>query len=367
MGWSLFEEKEGQKIELKPKTFSNGKTQEDIVDEVVKEINNGKKIIFIHGVCGSGKSAIALNIARELGRASIVVPIKNLQRQYETDYMRDKYVLKKDGKKLSISMITGRRNHICPYLEDNKRDILQTRIKEKNSNLFNVFSEFKGGQKLNNDNSCDSLLIPCKIEIKSKNISTLKKYYTENPERKDNSELDLGIAKRFAIAPACPYWSPILPVEMKIKNEWRKKEYDSVAGKHALYIRKEGCPYYQQFSAYSDSDVIIFNGDQYLLETALGRKPKTDVEIIDECDEFLDNFALEGTINLTRLRLDLSSAISNESSQKKLVDSLDEDVLEILQESKEHLNERDKILELGKTKVSELINTLVKSDVFEIM
>src|SRR3989344_1408867 len=135
MVWSLFNEKGDF---LKANTFSNGKTQEDVVNEVVGEIRKGKKIIFIHGVCGSGKSAVALNIAKELGRASIVVPIKNLQRQYKEDYMGKKFVLKNDGNKLKISMITGRNNHICPYLEENKKDILATRIKEKNSNLSDI-------------------------------------------------------------------------------------------------------------------------------------------------------------------------------------------------------------------------------------
>ena len=49
--------------------------------EVLDNIKRGKKIIFIHGVCGTGKSAIALNIARALGRASVVVPVKALQKQ----------------------------------------------------------------------------------------------------------------------------------------------------------------------------------------------------------------------------------------------------------------------------------------------
>src|SRR3989344_5306594 len=58
--WSLHQE--GKFLE--PLLFSNGKTQEDIVEEVVSLIKQGKKVIFIHGVCGTGKSAIALNIAR---------------------------------------------------------------------------------------------------------------------------------------------------------------------------------------------------------------------------------------------------------------------------------------------------------------
>ena len=173
--------------------------------------------------------------------------------------------------------------------------------------------------------------------------------------------------KRFAVAPACPYWLPILNENMKVKLECEKKKYKSIAGEHVLYIRKNGCPYYNQFLAYADSDVIIFNSDSYLLETALGRKPLTDVEIIDECDEFLDSFALEGTINLTRLRNELNGIITNESSERKLVESLGEDVIELIEEARKFLNMDENVTEVGKTKVVELIKALVKSDIFEIM
>jgi ABC-type dipeptide/oligopeptide/nickel transport system ATPase component len=212
MVWSLFDKRGA----LKPKIFSNGKSQEDVVNEVVNEINKGTKIIFIRGTCGSGKSAMALNIAKDIGRASIVVPIKNLQRQYQNDYMNDKYVLKKNGEKLSISMITGRNNHPCPYLDDNGETLSKLRIAEKNSSIYDIFLDAR--KKKQEKNSCDNSIIPCKIEIKTKNIQMLKKYYSENPERKDNSELDLKMTKRFAVAPACPYWSPLLPTEKKTKE-----------------------------------------------------------------------------------------------------------------------------------------------------
>jgi Rad3-related DNA helicase len=368
MAWSLLDEKA---VALWAKKFSNGKTQEDIANEVVNEIKRGTKIIFVHGVCGSGKSAIALNIAKELGRASIVVPIKNLQRQYEADYMHKKYVLKGNNEKLKISMITGRNNHICPYLKENKKEILLTKEKhERNSSLHDIFAGV--GQKIEKrdigkDESCDNPIIPCKIEIKSKNLSTLKKYYFENPERADNSGLDLKTAKRFAVAPACPYWSPLINTEKKIKGQWKKQEYSAVGGKYAMYSRQNGCPYYQQFNAYLDSDVIIFNGDQYLLETILGRKPLTDVEIIDECDEFLDNFAMEETINLTRLKNELNSLIVDEESQRKVTEGLSEEVLELLLESKEFMNVADNFTELGKSKACNLIKSFVKNDVDELI
>jgi predicted AAA+ superfamily ATPase len=52
-----------------------------VVEEILKEIEKGKKIIFVHGVCGTGKSLIALNLARHLGKTSIIVskPVRNKQ------------------------------------------------------------------------------------------------------------------------------------------------------------------------------------------------------------------------------------------------------------------------------------------------
>src|SRR3989344_2857321 len=105
--WSLY--RNGKKLE--PLKFSNGKSQEDVVKEIVELIRGGNKAIFLHGMCGTGKSAIALNIARVLGKASIVVPVKGLQRQYEEDYMGQMYVAKENGEELKISIITGREYH----------------------------------------------------------------------------------------------------------------------------------------------------------------------------------------------------------------------------------------------------------------
>ncbi len=358
--WSLFEGKK----ELPPKVFSNGKSQEDIVNEAVSEIKKGRKIIFIHGVCGSGKSAIALNIAKELGRASIVVPIKNLQRQYEQDYMANKSLFKSNGDKLKISMLTGRNNHLCPYLAEHKAEILETRKIEKNSNLYNIFEGNEKDKNLAFEDSCDNSYLPCKIEIKEKNIKTLKKYYHENPEHADATDLDLKTSKRMAIAPACAYWTPILPAEMKLELVGEKKEYTAVSGKRFIYFRKDGCPYYNQFRSYLTSDVIIFNSQHYLLETVIGRKPLTDVEIIDECDEFLDNFAIEGTINLNRLRSELTMFNSEDPKEKKIVDAILDDVNQLIYEASKYGD--DDILPVGTSKIGELVKSFVNNDIFEL-
>ena len=70
MSWSLLD-KNGAPLE--PLVFSNGKSQQDVVDEVLKSIAEGNKVIFLKGICGSGKSAMALNITKKLGKAKFTL------------------------------------------------------------------------------------------------------------------------------------------------------------------------------------------------------------------------------------------------------------------------------------------------------
>ena len=354
--WSLFKKKEGEVDsddkafqpvlpqgifdfsgeKLDPLRFSNGKTQADVVAEILKAIEKGNKIIFVRGVCGTGKSAIALNLARHFKKTSIVVPIKSLQEQYEEDYARKKYILRQDNKKLKISVIKGRNNFRCPFL----------------------------GER------ADDELLPCTIELRDKNMNEIKKFIELNKGVSKYDFQNISDVRRMSVAPACPYWSPILPADMTTKSldGANKKRYETISGKdYAWYQRKRGCGYYDQYEAYIDSDVLIFNSQKYLLEGVMGRKPKTDIDIIDECDEFLDKFALEGTINLTRLKNELGNCICAEDSEKKLVESLSDDLADISRESLEHLGEKDNVTALKSSKVAELIKGLVKSDLFEIM
>jgi Rad3-related DNA helicase len=352
--WSLNDEKG----ELKPKVFSNGKSQEEVVREIVKEIKSGQKIIFLHGKCGTGKSAISLNIAKELGKASIVVPIKNLQRQYETDYMDKKFVLKNSKEKLKIAVLTGRKNHKCKYLHEKESPI--TSKQEKDSNLFNIFKK----EVVAEDKSCDSNIIPCKLSIRPKNELLIKRYYKENPEH-ENKNLIPKFIKRLSIAPACPYWSPIYNSDVNIKLKSEKKTYKSLAGEHSIYIRKEGCEYYNQFLAYKEADVILFNSESYMLETAIGRKPATEVEIIDECDEFLDNFALEETINLTRLKNELSNFKTEDKKDKEIIDEITTEASLSILESEERIYED--ILLMKDSKLFDLIKSLSANPIEEII
>jgi len=300
MTWNLYQ---GEKF-LEPLCFSNQKTQEGIVKEVLDAVEEGHKIIFIHGICGTGKSAIALNIANKLGKTSVVVPGKNLQAQYKRDYENDKFLEKGDGGRLKISVITGRNNHKCKFLEVNKNAI--PKIKEEiNSKLHDIFSGKKeeAEELIGNDISADNYSLPCKIEIKEKNWKKIKQYIKQNNKVNIRNFEGINDVKRFSFAGVCPYWSPVLPEKYDFNfKDAKKRKYPGLNGNFIFYQRKPGCKFYEQFNSYIDSDVIVFNSLKYKLESAMGRKPLTEVEIIDECDEFLDSFSNQRNLNIERLQ-----------------------------------------------------------------
>jgi len=306
--WSLYQ---GQKF-LEPLKFSNGKTQEDIVREVLQEIKQGRKIIFIRGACGSGKSGIALNIAKEIGKASVVVPGKSLQEQYQRDYQKEKYLKKRNNEKLKINIVTGRKNHKCKFLEDGDKSFLK--VKEKNLRLLDIFEEKKEAIK---EISADSPFIPCKIELKEKNWLKIKEYLQQNNKIDFRNIKGVGELTRASVACVCPYWSPVLEENYELKNldDAQKKRYKGLDGNsYVIHKRKAGCSFYEQYESYSDSDVIVFNSLKYKIEMALNRKPETEIEIIDECDEFLDSFTETKALNLEKI---INSLIYFSSKEKR--------------------------------------------------
>ncbi|MEM4182005.1 MAG: helicase C-terminal domain-containing protein [Candidatus Pacearchaeota archaeon] len=299
--WSLYRKKGDFEEEIKPLVFSNGKNQKEIVEEIIKKFKEGKKIIFIKGVCGSGKSAIALNIAKNFKKTSIVVPIKSLQEQYEEDYTEKKFLKKTNNEKLKISVIKGRNNFYCKFCECN----------------------------------ADERELPCNIEIDKKNEKKIREFI------KNNLFIDKGIKfediKRISVASVCPYWSPILPFNSnsKIFEKAKKREYLSVSEKNFYYYQKEdACDYYGQYKSYLDSDVIIFNSMKYLIEIAIGRKPKTELDIIDECDAFLDEFANQKKIDINKLLSSLYGLINENHNEKQKIKEIIDETLNFITESK---------------------------------
>ena len=300
MTWNLYQDNKF----LEPLKFSNGKTQEDVVKEVLDAVEQGHKIIFIHGICGTGKSAIALNIANKLGKTTVVVPGKNLQAQYKKDYENDKFLKKENDEKLKISVITGRNNHKCKFLEENK-NVIPKITQEINSKLHDIFEGKREeiNETIGNDLSADNYNIPCKIEIKERNWKKIQQYIKQNNKVNVKNFSSISDVKRFSFAGVCPYWSPVLPEKYDFNfKDAKKRKYPGLDGNFTFYQRKPGCKFYDQFNSYIDSDVIVFNSLKYKLESAIGRKPLTEVEIIDECDEFLDSFSNKRNLNIERLQ-----------------------------------------------------------------
>jgi len=361
MEWNLYSENKF----LQPLCFSNGKSQNDVVNEILDLINKGKKIIFVHGVCGTGKSAIALNLALSKGKTSIVVPGKNLQAQYKRDYEGKKYLIKPDGTKLKISIITGRNNHKCKFLEDSKNAIPKIK-KETNASLYDIFvgkkEEFK--DKYGQDISADNKELPCKIEIKDSNWARIKEYLKQNRKVDIKNFSKIRDVKRLSIAPVCPYWSPVYPEQYELKSltNAKKRTYLGLENtEYVQYKRTPGCPFYEQFDSYIDSDVIVFNSLKYKLETAMNRKPKTQIEVIDECDEFLDSLSNQRVINIERLQASLIQALGSGEGDEDTIDELLELIKYLKRDPKfEELSSEGGIIDIKSTQVFDIVKIFLR-------
>jgi Rad3-related DNA helicase len=365
--WSLYQKNEGKDEFLAPLVFSNGKTQEDVVKEVVDEIKKGTKVIFIKGVCGTGKSSIALNVAKEIGRASIVVPIKTLQKQYEEDYTNKKYLLKGD-QKMKIKIITGRQNHKCPYIKEEGIEIEKI---EKNTTLADLGMFDKKNFGREDDDSCDNPFLPCRIDIKERNFKKIRGFLKKNKKVKLENFHNVNNVKRLSIAPVCPYWSPIIPSEISLSllDDATKLNYKGLGEKgYTIYQRKPGCGYYNQFESYVNADVIIFNSEKYKIETLMNRKPATEIEIIDECDEFLDSLSNQEAINVNKLNFALGSLYPEDSQTNETINETIRLVNKLLKDEIIYKNiKEDSIIPLKETKIFPILNKFLESDMMNFV
>ncbi len=335
--WNLYK---GEKY-LEPLVFSNGKTQEDVVKEVLNLVQEGNKIIFLRGMCGTGKSAIALNIARKLGKASIVVPGKELQKQYKRDYEGETYLLKDNNEKLKINVITGRNNHKCKFLE-NSQDAIPKITREINSKLNDIFDGKK--EELNGiisgNLSADNPNIPCKIQILERNWKRIHNYLKQNKKVNIKNIEGLKDVRRIPLASVCPYWSPAISekYDVRLFEDVKKRTYMGLKGTNFIvYQRTPGCEFYEQFNSFIDSDVLVFNALKYKIESAINRKPLTEVEIIDECDEFLDSFSNQRNINLDRLQNCITRIPYANDKNLAILKEVDELI--------EHIKKNERVLE----------------------
>ncbi len=320
---------------ITPLKFSNNKTQEDVVNEILDSIKNGERIIFLHGACGTGKSAIALNVARRLGKASIIVPVKALQKQYEDDYTEKKFIYKPNGQKMKIAVMTGRENH---------------------------------DSIMNPGLSCADPELPENIKLTEKNYNKVADYFRSNPFVSGQDVPDHKHIKRLSIAPANPYWSPIVPSSYDLNQlkDAKKIKYEGCDNReYTFYHRKSGCSYYDQYLAYKNADVIIFNGAKYKAELSIGRKPKTEIEIIDESDEFLDSLFQQEDINLTRLANNLTTIVPDSIESRETVKSI-LDLISMEEQNKRALGiDENEVHNLENTKIRKIFKLLAKDKELE--
>jgi superfamily II DNA or RNA helicase len=114
--WNL-EDREGNI--LSPRTIS-GKNQAEIVNKVV-ELFETKKIVILTAPAGFGKSAIALNVAKNYDtKFSMVVPTKILQKQMTDDYsgQNPNKIVKKNGRNLKLTEYKGTRGYLKKDIQE---------------------------------------------------------------------------------------------------------------------------------------------------------------------------------------------------------------------------------------------------------
>lgn len=76
------------------------KNQKEVIREIVETFANGEKVVVLEAPTGTGKSPIAITIAKYFERAHIITPQKILQNQYHKDFSE-------------LYNMMGRSNYIC--------------------------------------------------------------------------------------------------------------------------------------------------------------------------------------------------------------------------------------------------------------
>ena len=93
---------------------------------------------------------------------------------------------------------------------------------------------------------------------------------------------------------------------------------------------------------------------KYELENAMNRKPLTELDIIDECDKFLDDLSNQKSLNLERLSL----ALTNLKSSKETVEEINDLIIKII---KRRYTENEVYL-LKDTLILELLEHFLDND-----
>ena len=79
-------------------------TQIDVIEQIDYHFSRGKRFIVLQSPVGSGKSAIALAVARHFQSSYILTPRKSLQDQYYEDFGQ------------YVTLLKGRAAYPCPRI-----------------------------------------------------------------------------------------------------------------------------------------------------------------------------------------------------------------------------------------------------------
>mgnify|MGYP000273484991 CR=1 FL=1 len=269
--------KNGQ--EMEPRTYSNGKSQLDTIQEIIDGFEE-HDIIYLKGVVGSGKSVIGIRTALELGGGIVSVPTKMLSRQYRDDYSKDDSYFEKDnGEKADIKVMKGRSNFQCPYL--NKRE-------------GSLVADWK--------TNCQNSSLPCTKPLgeNQKRSKTVKKCnWAGLVTNSDNIEATFD--KRAQYCGVSGIWSCLLD-----------------RGDDGNY-----CPYWSQYVAGAYSDIVVMNSIKAKIETWIGRLPQKPLFVVDEADMFLDNLSSKLTLSEKRIEK-LVKEMKNNGTKSKNIRSIEE-------------------------------------------
>ncbi len=280
---------------LSPLSYSNGKNQSEVVEDILEAFES-TDVVFLKGVVGSGKSVLGIRTALEYGGGLVSVPTKVLSDQYRSDYEQDKYFLKENGEKSVISVLKGRDNFVCPYLEKEHPEW-----------------DYK---------SCQNRGLPC------------------------TRPLGDGESRMEALK-ECPFWGFIFPAspETKRKDE-HVGSYESIFGEHSLLSKGE-CPYWEQFRSYLSADVSVLNSKKWEIEAWIGRLPKSEITVIDEADAWLDGLCSKVGLTEGRIVGLLNDLRDNDlGSEAEEVSNLWEEYMEGFEEPLELAEELSDILEM---------------------
>ena len=99
----------------KPRT-----SQISVIKAIEKAYQDGYKNVLLEAPVGSGKSAIAITIAKHFGEAHILTPMKSLQDQYLDDFKEEE----------ELVLMKGRAAYPCVYEEPTSHKIIVEAIKQ---------------------------------------------------------------------------------------------------------------------------------------------------------------------------------------------------------------------------------------------